>query len=79
MKVELVVVNNIYSDILLRFYTLSDIINATIKAGFHFKMLDEHPSWDNEKIPGNLRLLQRNNGIQFYYFQKRINEKTLGN
>ncbi len=35
-----------------RKYTVSEIINGIIGAGFILKRFDEHPSWENEKLPG---------------------------
>lgn len=35
-----------------RKYTLSEIINAMIRQGFCLKRFDEHPAWDNAKVPG---------------------------
>lgn len=35
-----------------RKYTISEIINAVINAGFCIKRFDEHPAWTNEKVPG---------------------------
>ena len=35
-----------------RKYTISEIINAVISAGFRLKRFDEHPSWENESLPG---------------------------
>ena len=35
-----------------RKYTVSEIINGIINAGFILKRFDEHPSWENEKLPG---------------------------
>ena len=35
-----------------RKYTISEIINAVINAGFCLKRFDEHPAWTNEKVPG---------------------------
>lgn len=42
---------------LLRRYTLSEIINAVISKGFIMKSFDEHPSWTNEKLPGEFTIL----------------------
>jgi 2-polyprenyl-3-methyl-5-hydroxy-6-metoxy-1,4-benzoquinol methylase len=36
----------------MRLYTMSEIINALIGAGFTIKRFDEHPDWNNAKIPG---------------------------
>jgi len=35
-----------------RKYTLSEIINAIIDAGFTLKRFDEHPSWEDGRMPG---------------------------
>ena len=36
----------------LRKYTVSEIINAIIRAGFILKQFDEHPAWEDDKLPG---------------------------
>ena len=35
-----------------RKYTVSEILNAILRAGFALERFDEHPSWENEKLPG---------------------------
>lgn len=35
-----------------RRYTISEIINSIINAGFTFSRFDEHPAWENEALPG---------------------------
>ena len=35
-----------------RRYTVSEILNAIIRNGFCLKQFDEHPSWENDKLPG---------------------------
>ena len=35
-----------------RKYTISEIINAIIRSGFSLKQFDEHPAWENDKLPG---------------------------
>ena len=35
-----------------RKYTVSEIINAIIRGGFTLKRFDEHPAWENDKLPG---------------------------
>ncbi len=40
-----------------RKYTLSEIINAVISAGFTLKRFDEHPAWTNEKVPGEFTVV----------------------
>jgi len=36
----------------LRKYTISDILNAIIRSGFTLKQFDEHPSWEDDRLPG---------------------------
>ncbi len=40
-----------------RKYTVSEIINAVIGAGFGFRRFDEHPSWMNRSIPGEFTII----------------------
>ena len=40
-----------------RKYTISEIINSVIDSGFTLKKFDEHPSWTNEKIPGEFTIV----------------------
>lgn len=35
-----------------RKYTISEIINSIIGNGFTLDRFDEHPSWENDKLPG---------------------------
>ena len=35
-----------------RKYTISEILNSILESGFTLKRFDEHPSWENEKLPG---------------------------
>lgn len=35
-----------------RKYTVSEIINAIIDTGFRLQRFDEHPAWEDEKLPG---------------------------
>ena len=35
-----------------RKYTISEIINAIIDAGFTLQRFDEHPSWEDRRMPG---------------------------
>ncbi|MBQ7850954.1 MAG: class I SAM-dependent methyltransferase [Clostridia bacterium] len=41
---------------LLRKYTVSEIINAVIGAGFTLRRFDEHPAWDDPTLPGEFTL-----------------------
>lgn len=45
-----------FPDCSLRFYTLSEIINAVIRAGFTLNEFNEHPHWENKKIPGEFTI-----------------------
>ncbi len=40
-----------------RKYTISEIINSVINNNFTIKQFDEHPSWNNEKYPGEFTLI----------------------
>lgn len=46
-----------FPDCALRFYTLAEILNALIGAGFRLCEFREHPHWDNAKIPGEFTIL----------------------
>lgn len=35
-----------------RKYTINEIINSILKNGFCLTQFDEHPAWENEKLPG---------------------------
>ena len=35
-----------------RRYTISEIINSIIRNGFCLKRFDEHPSWEDDRLPG---------------------------
>ena len=41
----------------VRKYNISEIINAVIDSGFVLGRFDEHPSWTNEKLPGEFTIL----------------------
>lgn len=41
----------------LRKYTLSEIINGVIGAGFTLRRFDEHPAWTNRDLPGEFTIL----------------------
>ena len=45
-----------------RKYTISEIINAVIDAGFSFQRFDEHPSWTNPVIPGEFTIIAYSGG-----------------
>ena len=42
-----------------RKYTISEIINAVITAGFTLSRFDEHPAWKNNSVPGEFTLVAR--------------------
>lgn len=46
-----------FPDCSLRFYTLSEIINSVIKAGFVMKEFNEHPNWKDKKLPGEFTIV----------------------
>lgn len=46
-----------FPDCSLRFYTISEIINAVIGAGFILKEFKEHPNWENRKLPGEFTII----------------------
>ena len=41
----------------LRKYTLSEIINGVLGAGFTLRRFDEHPAWTNRDLPGEFTIL----------------------
>lgn len=41
----------------LRKYTLSEIINGVLGAGFTLRRFDEHPAWTNKDLPGEFTIL----------------------
>ncbi len=40
-----------------RKYTVSEIINSVISSGFTLRSFDEHPAWENEKLPGEFTIV----------------------
>ena len=42
-----------------RKYTISEIINGIINAGFTLERFDEHPSWEDDKLPGEFTAIAR--------------------
>lgn len=40
-----------------RKYTVSEIINGALAAGFTLKRFDEHPSWSDPKLPGEFTMI----------------------
>lgn len=42
-----------------RKYTLSEIMNATIRNGFTVLQFDEHPSWENANLPGEFTIISK--------------------
>jgi len=41
----------------LRKYTVSEIINSVINAGFTLKSFHEHPAWTNKDLPGEFTVI----------------------
>lgn len=48
-----------FPDVLLRHYTLSDIINSVIRNGFNIEEFQEHRGWNDENIPWEFTILGR--------------------
>lgn len=46
-----------FPDCSLRFYTLSEIINSVIKSGFVIREFNEHPNWNDSKLPGEFTII----------------------
>lgn len=42
-----------------RFWTMADVINALVNAGFIVTQLEEHPDWEDPTIPGTFTLLAK--------------------
>ena len=42
-----------------REYTISEIINAVIGSGFTLERFDEHPSWNDPRLPGEFTLVAK--------------------
>jgi len=40
-----------------RKYTLSEIFNSVIMSDFIVRQFDEHPSWENDNVPGEFTLI----------------------
>jgi len=51
-----------FPSVLVRRYTLSEIINAVIQAGFNIREFNEHPGWVNQKRPGEFTITARKRG-----------------
>ena len=47
-----------------RKYTISEILNSMIECGFVIKKFDEHPSWENENLPGEFTAIGIKTEIQ---------------
>jgi len=46
-----------FPDVMVRLYTMSDIINAVLDSGFRLKRFDEHRGWNGENIPWEFTIL----------------------
>ena len=42
-----------------RKYTISEIINSIIENGFSLERFDEHPSWENDMLPGEFTAIAK--------------------
>ena len=42
-----------------RKYTISEIINGIISSGFTLERFDEHPAWEDDKLPGEFTAIAR--------------------
>ena len=40
-----------------RKYTISEIINGALRAGFSLRQFDEHPAWTNDRLPGEFTMI----------------------
>lgn len=45
-----------FPDTYMRFYTISEIINAVIRAGFILQEFNEHPNFENKLLPGEFTI-----------------------
>ena len=48
---------------LMRYYTLSEIINAVISSGFVLKKFHEHPNFEDRRLPGEFTIIAEKNAI----------------
>ncbi len=48
-----------FPDVVLRYYTLSEIINSILKAEFAIHKFNEHPDHINKKIPGEFTIIAK--------------------
>ena len=48
-----------FPDVMVRRYTLSEIFNALIQAGFNVCEFNEHPGWANKKLPGEFTIVAK--------------------
>jgi len=58
----------LFPDCSLRYYTLSEIINAAINTGFNIREFNEHPNWKNKKIPGEFTII----GLKWDYYRLKM-------
>ena len=45
-----------------RKYTVSEILNAIIGSGFVLERFDEHPAWENDRLPGEFTAVAKKPG-----------------
>lgn len=48
-----------FPDVILRYYTLSEIINSVLKADFAIYKFNEHPDFCDKKIPGEFTIIAK--------------------
>ena len=51
--------HDLFPDVMVRHYTLSDIINAVIQAGFNLREFNEHPGWIYKERPGEFTIVAK--------------------
>ncbi|AZS18327.1 class I SAM-dependent methyltransferase [Paenibacillus lutimineralis] len=49
-----------FPDVSIRLYTLSEIINSVLSAGFQLQRFEEHRGWENENIPWEFTIVASN-------------------
>ncbi len=61
-----------FPDVLLRVFTLSEIINSVIDAGLRLLKFDEHPDWINANIPGEYTIVAKKDNMNKFGIDIRI-------
>lgn len=55
-----------------RKYTISEIINSVISSGFVLNRFDEHPSWNDERVPGEFTIIAKKDKINYNTIENHI-------